>query len=75
MLIPKENVKDLEQVPDNVRETITLVPVEDVREVLLQALCEPPRPRSIAPIAKEESPLAAQSVVPGAAESAAGLRA
>ena len=75
VLIPKENVKDLEQVPDNVREAITLVPVEDVREVLLQALCEPPRPRSIAPIAKEESPLAAQSVVPGVAESAAGLRA
>ncbi len=75
VLIPKENVKDLEQVPDNVREAITLVPVEDVREVLLQALCGPPRPRSIVPVAKEESPLAAQSVVPGVAESAAGLRA
>ena len=75
VLIPKENVKDLEQVPENVRSAIRLIPVEDVREVLLQALCEPPRPRSVAAIAKEDSPLAAQSVVPGAAESAAGLRA
>ena len=75
VLIPKENVKDLEQVPENVRSAIRLIPVEDVREVLLQALCEPPRPRSVAAITKEDSPLAAQSVVPGAAESAAGLRA
>ena len=75
VLIPKENVKDLEKVPENVRGAIALVPVEDVREVLMQALCEPPRPRSVAPDAKEESPLAAQSVVPGVAESAAGLRA
>ena len=75
VLSPKENVKDLEQVPENVRSAIRLIPVEDVREVLLQALCEPPRPRSVAAIAKEDSPLAAQSVVPGAAESAAGLRA
>ena len=75
VLIPKENVKDLEQVPENVRSAIRLIPVEDVREVLLQALCEPPRPRSVAAITKEDSPLVAQSVVPGAAESAAGLRA
>ena len=71
VLIPKENVKDLEQVPENVREAITIVPVEDVREVLAQALCETPRPLKH----MEESPLAAQSVIPGVAESAAGLRA
>ena len=71
VLIPKENVKDLEQVPENVREAITIVPVEDVREVLAQALCETPKPRKH----MEESPLAAQSVIPGVAESAAGLRA
>ena len=71
VLIPKENVKDLEQVPENIREAIKLVPVEDVREVLAQALCETPRPFKH----MEESPLAAQSVIPGVAESAAGLRA
>ena len=45
--------------------------VEDVREVLAQALCEAPKPFQ----RMEESPLAAQSVIPGVTESAAGLRA
>ncbi len=45
VLIPKENVKDLEEVPENVREALRIVPVEEVGEVLLQALTEPPRPR------------------------------
>jgi len=72
VLIPKENVKDLEQVPENVRGAMTILPVEDVREVIMQALCERPKARPAAP--KEEKPLEAQ-IVPGAQQSAAGLRA
>ncbi len=29
MLIPKENLKDLEEVPANVREALTIIPAED----------------------------------------------
>ncbi len=42
VLIPRENVKDLEEVPENVREAMEIVPVDDVSEVLLRALCERP---------------------------------
>ena len=45
VLIPKENVKDLEEVPENVRGAMTIVPVEDVRKVIDTALCEKPKPR------------------------------
>ena len=43
VLIPHENVKDLEEVPENVRGAITIVPVEHVDEVLKQALVEQPQ--------------------------------
>ncbi|MCI6375812.1 MAG: endopeptidase La [Clostridiales bacterium] len=46
VLIPKENVKDLEKVPANVLEAIHIVPVEDVHEVLDVALCDKPSPRA-----------------------------
>ncbi len=71
VLIPKENVKDLEQVPENVREAIRIVPVEDVREVLLQVLCDAPKAR---PSVKAESVLSPQ-IMPGTAEHASGLHA
>ena len=45
VLIPKENVKDLEEVPENVLKTITIVPAETVDTVLHTALCERPVPR------------------------------
>ena len=44
VLIPRENVKDLEEVPENVKNTITIIPVEDVHTVLSTALCEKPKP-------------------------------
>jgi len=40
VLIPHENVKDLEEIPDNVKEGIEIVPVETVDEVLKHALVE-----------------------------------
>ena len=44
VLIPRENVKDLEEVPENVKNAITIIPVEDVHTVLSTALCEKPKP-------------------------------
>ena len=42
VLIPKDNIKDLEEVPQNVREAMTIVPAEDVHTVLETALCSKP---------------------------------
>ncbi len=41
VIIPKENLKDLEEVPQKVRDAIRIVPAENVRTVLETALCEP----------------------------------
>jgi len=38
VIIPKENVKDLEDVPKKVREELLFIPVENVEEVLKEAL-------------------------------------
>lgn len=45
VLIPKENLKDLEEVPENVRKAIAIIPAETVDTVLETALCEKPRAR------------------------------
>ena len=45
VLIPKENLKDLEEVPANVREALTIIPAEDVHTVLETALCEKTAPK------------------------------
>ncbi len=42
VLIPKENVKDLEEIPDNVKKGLTIIPVEHVDEVLQAALARMP---------------------------------
>ncbi|WP_370188951.1 endopeptidase La [Qipengyuania sp.] len=44
VLIPEENVKDLAEIPENVKEGLEIVPVAHVDEVLAQALCEVPEP-------------------------------
>ena len=44
VLIPKENLKDLEEVPKAVLDKLKIVPVEYVSEVLGAALVEKPRP-------------------------------
>jgi ATP-dependent Lon protease len=64
VFIPKENEKDLAEIPDNVKKHLKLVPVADVDEVIAQALAsrpvaieweEPPEP--VAP-PKPEQPTA-----------------
>jgi ATP-dependent Lon protease len=41
VLIPKDNEKDLEEIPDNVKRDLTIVPVTTVDEVLVRALLNP----------------------------------
>ncbi|MGB2492503.1 MAG: endopeptidase La, partial [Candidatus Puniceispirillum sp.] len=47
VLIPKENEKDLFEIPDNVKEGLTIIPVAMVDEALSAALVEEPLPKSI----------------------------
>ena len=42
VLIPKDNVKDLEEIPDNVKENLAIYAVETIDEVLGLALENPP---------------------------------
>ncbi|MEL7212568.1 MAG: endopeptidase La [Pseudomonadota bacterium] len=44
VLIPKDNEKDLPEIPDNVKDGLTIIPVGHVSEVLGHALIEAPEP-------------------------------
>lgn len=44
VLIPKDNVKDLEEIPDVVKKGLKIIPVENVDEVLKNALAKPLTP-------------------------------
>ncbi|WP_298302566.1 endopeptidase La [uncultured Erythrobacter sp.] len=44
VLIPEENVKDLAEIPENVKEGLEIVPVAHVDQVLEQALIDRPAP-------------------------------
>jgi ATP-dependent Lon protease len=44
VLIPEANVKDLEDVPQNVKNALTIIPVKNNMEVLKHALVEMPKP-------------------------------
>jgi ATP-dependent Lon protease len=44
VLIPEENEKDLKEIPDNVKEGLTIIPVAHVRDVLDHALVRQPEP-------------------------------
>jgi ATP-dependent Lon protease len=46
ILIPKDNEKDLVEVPDNIKGDLDIRPVQWIDEVLEVALSEPPRPQS-----------------------------
>ncbi|MGN0363588.1 MAG: endopeptidase La [Bilifractor sp.] len=47
VLIPKDNERDLEDVPKEVRDHLTIVPVENVRQAIREALgIELPKPKS-----------------------------
>ena len=42
VLIPEENAKDLPEIPDNVKQGLTIIPVSHVRDVLRHALISQP---------------------------------
>ncbi|NNK79713.1 MAG: endopeptidase La, partial [Litoreibacter sp.] len=44
VLIPQENEKDLPEIPDNVKEGLTIIPVSHVTDVLEHALVSKPEP-------------------------------
>ena len=44
MLIPKDNEKDLADIPDNVKRGLKIIPVKTVDELLGQALAAPMTP-------------------------------
>ncbi len=50
VLIPEKNVKDLKEIPDNVKEGLEIVPVSTVAEVLEHALTD-----KLVPISQEEA--------------------
>ncbi len=44
VLIPRENEKDLAEIPDNVKDGLDIIPVDHVRDVLKLALADVPEP-------------------------------
>src|SRR5215831_17093690 len=67
VLIPKENEKDLAEIPDNVKRGLKIVPVGTVDELLGQALTAP-----LTPLAWSEEG-EAEPVIPASSEERSGL--
>jgi ATP-dependent Lon protease len=65
VLIPKENEKDLADIPDNVKAGLEIIPVETADEVLTRALTEPVEP--VEWTEADEAALAALPQTPSAA--------
>ncbi len=61
MLIPEENVKDLAEIPDNVKNKLEIVPVKWIDRVLEIALERHPQP-----LPEEESAAGAAAQTPAA---------
>jgi ATP-dependent Lon protease len=54
-LIPKENEKDLVEIPKNIKDKLTVIPVRWIDEVLQLSLQRMPMPKSAGPEAEEEA--------------------
>ena len=61
VLIPKENEKDLAEIPESVRRDLTIIPVSHVREVLEHALVRQPEPVEWDEAAEEAAAAARQA--------------
>jgi len=70
VVIPEENVKDLAEIPDTLKNALEIVPVSRAEEVLKIAFTRPPQP-----IVWEEEGEGAAQVVPPKDEISAGLTA
>jgi len=66
VLIPEENAKDLTEIPANVREGMTIIPVSHVREVLKHALVRTPEPVEWDEAAEEAAAQAAKAAAAAA---------
>jgi ATP-dependent Lon protease len=63
VLIPQENEKDLADIPENVKQGLTIIPVTHVREVLQHALVRQPEPVEWDEAAEEAAAAARQAKV------------
>ena len=68
MLIPEENAKDLQEIPDNVKSDLEIVPVKWIDKVLEVAL-----ERSPTPLTDEEA-VAPAAAIPAAGDGAKPVR-
>ena len=55
VLIPEENEKDLAEIPKNIKDKLTIVPVKWIDEVMAQALVRQPVPEGSKKDAESES--------------------
>ncbi len=70
VLIPQDNAKDLPEIPDNVKEGLTIIPVSNVREVLKHALVRQPEPVEWDEAAEEAAMAARRAEAGGAVPTA-----
>lgn len=70
VLIPQENVKDLQEIPDNVKSGLEIIPVKWIDQVLEEALEYMPTPLSDEEIEQLAAEAAASAKVSGAADDA-----
>ena len=69
VLIPKDNEKDLDDIPENVKKDLTIVPVESIDDILKHALSRP-----LVPIEwSEEDPVDQVSGSPEEGSDASGV--
>ncbi len=71
VLIPKDNEKDLPEIPDNVKEGLEVIPVSTVQEVLKHALVRAPEAIDWDEAAEEAAAAALKSAEGGAAAAVA----
>jgi ATP-dependent Lon protease len=73
VLIPKDNEKDLEEIPDNVKRDLKIIPVGTVDEVLEKALTRPLVPILAKEKAKDDEVAAADRTTRTESEEELGL--
>jgi len=71
VLIPQENEKDLSEIPDNVKDGLTIIPVSTVDEVLKHALVRAPEAVEWDEVAEEAAAVARAALRPDDAGSSA----
>jgi ATP-dependent Lon protease len=67
VLIPKDNEKDLAEIPDNVKKNLKLIPVAHVDDVIAQALARKPDPIEWTEPVEADAPVAATVATPAGA--------